>query len=103
MKKPNDSACLAFTTKTVGDKWTPRLIFAIASGECSRFNEIQKESGGINPRTLSKRLADLETIGAISKKTDRTNPLRAKYNLTKKGRDLLPILKQMATWGEKYL
>jgi DNA-binding HxlR family transcriptional regulator len=29
-------------------------------------------------------------------------PPRIEYTLTEKGRDLIPVLKQMAAWGEKY-
>lgn len=88
------STCIAFATKVLGDKWTPRLLFALAK-EGLRFCELQTAAGGINPRTLTQRLNMLEEM-KILKKTE------TGYELTPKGHDLVPILQQMATWGGKY-
>jgi DNA-binding HxlR family transcriptional regulator len=57
---------------------------------------------GISPRTLSQRLDDMEHCGLITKKSFAEVPPRVEYTLTQKGKDLLPILKSMGDWGEKY-
>lgn len=98
---PKKSGCVVFATKILGDKWTPRLLFALSS-EKLRFCQLQDSVGGINPRTLSKRLSDLETSGILTKVIFSEIPPHTEYSLTKKGKDLLPILKSMAAWGEKY-
>jgi DNA-binding HxlR family transcriptional regulator len=67
-----------------------------------RFGALQKEVGGINPRTLSARLDDLEKTGIIAKSAFAEVPPRIEYSLTRKGSDLLPILEQMVEWGSKY-
>lgn len=100
-KSPQKSSCVAFATKVLGDKWTPRLLFAL-SGVSLRFCQLQERAGGVNPRTLSKRLTDLEGFGIIKKDTFSEVPPHTEYSLTAKGKDLLPILKNMASWGEKY-
>lgn len=97
----NKSKCVAFATTVLGDKWTPRLLFAL-SLKTLRFNELQTEAGGVNPTTLSDRLSDLERLGIITKTIYSEVPPRTEYNLTQKGKDLLPVLKHMAVWGEKY-
>jgi DNA-binding HxlR family transcriptional regulator len=56
----------------------------------------------INPRTLSQRLDDLEAHGIITRTSYAEVPPRTEYALTSKGRDLHPILHQMATWGSKH-
>ncbi|MGH7238231.1 MAG: winged helix-turn-helix transcriptional regulator, partial [Candidatus Saccharimonadales bacterium] len=48
------------------------------------------------------RLDDLETHGIIKKEIVSQVPLRGEYSLTVKGQDLIPVLKQMAAWGEKH-
>ncbi len=102
MESPeNKSKCVAFATTVLGDKWTPRLLFAL-SQKTLRFNELQTEAGGVNPRTLSDRLSDLERLEIITKTIYSEVPPRTEYALTQKGKDLLPVLKQMANWGEKY-
>jgi DNA-binding HxlR family transcriptional regulator len=93
--------CVAHTTVALGDKWSPCLIFALMKGPM-RFSELQENLRNINPRTLSQRLAKLEAMKIIEKKTISQTPLHTEYSLTDKGRELAPILKTMITWGEKY-
>jgi DNA-binding HxlR family transcriptional regulator len=96
-----EQACVATAAAIVSSKWTPQLIYALANG-VERFGELQKEAGGINPRTLSARLDELEQQGIVAKKSFAEVPPRVEYSLTQKGRDLLPILTCMVEWGEKY-
>lgn len=87
-------------TSVLGDKWTPRLLRFFLSEPAVRFCQLQDLTGDINPRTLSARLVKLEDQGIIVKRP--TSPQRCEYELTDKGRDLLPILNQMHSWSEKY-
>jgi DNA-binding HxlR family transcriptional regulator len=95
------TGCIAVAMQIIGNKWTALIIRDLFSGS-KRFCELEKSVGNINPRTLSQRLDDLEAHGIISKQSFAEVPPRTEYTLTKKGEDLLPILKQMATWGSKY-
>lgn len=97
----SNGPCISFAVKVLGDKWSPRLLFALAGGPL-RFCELQERAGGVNPRTLSQRLDDLEQWGVVSKKTFNEAPPRVEYTLTKKGEELMPILRSMAAWGEKH-
>lgn len=92
--------CIASAMQIIGNKWTALILRDLASG-AKRFCELEKSVGNINPRTLSQRLDDLETHGIIIKQTG-DSPARPEYVLTDKGIDLLPVLHQMAAWGEKY-
>jgi DNA-binding HxlR family transcriptional regulator len=87
-------------TSVLGDKWTPRLLRFFLSEPTVRFCQLQDMTGDINPRTLSARLVKLEDQGVIVKRP--TSPSRCEYELTDKGRDLLPILAQMHSWSDKY-
>lgn len=93
--------CVAHTTRILGDKWSPRIIHALSRGP-KRFTQLQADAGGVNPRTLSLRLDDLEEAGIITRTLFAEVPPRTEYALTPKGRDLLPILEQMVQWGERY-
>jgi DNA-binding HxlR family transcriptional regulator len=92
--------CIAGAMQIIGNKWTALILRDLASGP-QRFGELEKSVGNINPRTLSQRLDDLESHQIISKQTV-DSPARPEYALTTKGVDLLPVLQQMAAWGEKY-
>ncbi|HEX8762174.1 MAG TPA: helix-turn-helix domain-containing protein [Candidatus Saccharimonadales bacterium] len=96
-----EQACVARAAAIVSSKWTPQLIYALHNG-VQRFCELQKEAGGINPRTLSARLEDLVQQGIIQKNSFAEVPPRVEYSLTPKGRDLIPILECMVEWGEKH-
>ncbi|HVA11566.1 MAG TPA: helix-turn-helix domain-containing protein [Candidatus Dormibacteraeota bacterium] len=93
--------CIASAMGVIGSKWTALILRDLFSGP-RRFCELEKSVGSINPRTLSQRLDDLEADGIITKQSFAEVPPRTEYSLTKKGRDLLPILKQMAVWGTRY-
>ncbi len=93
--------CIASAMQVIGNKWTALLLRDLATGP-KRFTELEKSVGGINPRTLSQRLDELETHGIITKEAYKQIPPRIEYALTPKGFDLIPILRQMANWGEKY-
>ncbi|HRJ91386.1 MAG TPA: helix-turn-helix domain-containing protein [Candidatus Saccharibacteria bacterium] len=92
--------CLDQATQILGDKWTPRLLRFFINNESVRFCQLQELAGDINPRTLSARLVKLEKSGIITKQPLLGN--RCEYELTAKGRDLLPILEHMNNWSEKY-
>lgn len=95
------SGCIASAMEIIGNKWTALILRDLFEGP-KRFCELEKSVGNINPRTLSQRLDDLEAHGIISKKSFAEVPPRVEYTLTQKGKDLLPVLQQMAAWGTKY-
>ena len=93
--------CVAAALSILGNKWTALVVKELSEG-CARFSELEQSLKGISPRTLSQRLDEMERCGLITKKSFAEVPPRVEYTLTKKGRDLIPILKSMADWGEKY-
>ena len=93
--------CVAAAVAILGNKWSPMIIKALASGP-QRFCQLEQLLQGISPRTLSQRLDDLEQYKIISKQVFAEVPPRVEYTLTTKGLDVLPILKAMAEWGNKY-
>jgi DNA-binding HxlR family transcriptional regulator len=93
--------CVAAAMEVIGAKWTSLLIKELASGP-KRFCEFEEAIPKINPRTLSQRLDDLEAHGIVTKERFNEVPPRIEYKLTAKGQDLIPVLRSMAEWGNKY-
>lgn len=93
--------CIASAMQVIGNKWTALLLRDLYASP-KRFGELERSLVGISPRTLSQRLDDLEQCGIIVKKTFQEAPPHTEYSLTEKGRDLVPVLQQMAAWGTKY-
>ena len=86
--------------KIIGSKWTLLVLNSLLKGT-KRFGEIQKEIGNINPRTLSKRLDDLEKDGYITKKIYAQVPPKVEYSLTKKAEMFKQVIKAVKNCGEK--
>lgn len=93
--------CVAAAMQVIGNKWTALILKELA-GSPRRFSYLQKAVEGLNPRTLSQRLNDLESHGILSRESFAEMPPRTEYRLTAKGEDLIPVLRQMAAWGDKY-
>lgn len=100
-KLESKDGCIAGAMAIIGSKWTA-LILRDLHGGPKRFGELEKSLNGISPRTLSQRLDDLEQCGILTKKSFAEVPPRTEYALTPKGSDLVPVLQQMAAWGDKY-
>ena len=68
----------------------------------SKFNQFLNSIEGINTKTLSIRLKELEEYGLIERKVTQQRPLHVEYSLTKKGKALDPILALMAEFSFQY-
>lgn len=97
----NTVGCVKAATEILGDKWTPQLLRFFINEEKVRFCQLQDLADGINPRTLSARLDNLEKEGIVQKIAT-TSTIRCEYCLTPKGRDLIPIIIDMETWSLKH-
>ena len=90
------------TADVVCGKWTLLLVRDLSEGR-SRFCELERSLAGISPRTLSLRLRALEEEGIVERHTYAEVPPRVEYQLTDKGRDLLPIIESMRAYGTRWL
>ena len=98
----NDTCPVCATSDIVCGKWTLLIIRDLAEGR-SRFCELERSLAGISPRTLSLRLRALEEEGIVERRTYAEVPPRVEYQLTEKGRHLLPIIDSMREYGMQWL
>lgn len=90
----NNVGCIDPASEILSHKWSALIIRELAEGP-KRYCEIERGISSINPRILSQRLESLSDHAIITEVDNH-------YELTCKGRDLLPILKDMAAWSAKY-
>jgi len=95
------AGCIASAMEIIGSKWTALILRDLTNGP-KRFSELEKSVGSINPRTLSQRLDELERHAIVTKTSYAEVPPRIEYALTSKGEDLVPVLRAMSAWGNKY-
>jgi DNA-binding HxlR family transcriptional regulator len=93
---------VALSADIIGAKWTALLIYDLAGGT-RRFRELEQTCAGISSRTLAERLRALERAGIVRRHSFPESPPRVEYELTQKGRDLLPIIDAMTQFGESWL
>lgn len=64
-----------------------------------RYNVLIKKIPNISAKVLTQQLKDMENDGIILREVYAEIPPRVEYSLSKKGRSMLRILKEMAIWG----
>ncbi len=99
--KVNFSACpVQASLGVLGKKWALLIIRNIALYRKQRFNEMLKITPGLTNRVLSMRLRDLEREGLIEVVEKDVKYL--KWDLTEKGKDVLPVLMTLVRFGSKW-
>jgi DNA-binding HxlR family transcriptional regulator len=93
---------VAASADIIGAKWTALLIYDLAEGT-RRFRELELSCAGISSRTLAERLRALQKAGIVRRHSYPESPPRVEYELTDKGRDLVPILEAMTDFGRSWL
>lgn len=88
--------CIEAAMDIIGQKWTALILRDLSTNSC-RFTELEHSINGLNPRTLSQRLESLKNQGIVV-----DCDTSGGYELTQKGRDLIPVLEAMAAWGDKH-
>lgn len=98
-----DPACpVCRTAEVISGKWTLLIIRDLADSSL-RFCELERSLEGISPRTLSLRLRALEEQGIVSRRTYPEVPPRVEYELTDKGKALVPLIEDMRSYGRRWL
>lgn len=101
---PNELPCpVEAAARIIGRKWTLQIVHRLLTARSKRFCELQEELGGVNPSTLSSRLKMLEDEGLITRGQVSSIPPHVAYSLTSKGRELAPVVAEIAVWSQNWL
>ncbi|MFQ6060239.1 MAG: winged helix-turn-helix transcriptional regulator [Thermoplasmata archaeon] len=82
----------------LSSKYALAIVALVGNHGTIRFNEILGHHGGISPRTLSKRLKELENAGILSRRAFAEIPPRVEYSLTAHGEALRESMKPLLQW-----
>ena len=101
MKKrsPCPAAC---ALDIAGDKWTLLVVRDLLRGRHT-FKELLAADEGIPTNILADRLKKMEQGGLLRAEPYQDRPVRWRYELTAKGRDLGHVLAALARWGQKHV
>ncbi len=98
--KKRETGCpITFGLDTFGDRWSLLIIREIMLQGKKTYSEFLEADEGIASNILIARLKHLEAEGIVEKSRDPENRRAYIYELTKKGRDLAPILLEIIIWS----
>ena len=90
---------ITYTLDFIGDKWSLLIIRDLAFHGKKYFGDFQNSNEKIASNILTDKLQRLEAAGIISKRTDAENRRKIIYELTPKGAQLVPVIREAALWG----
>ena len=80
--------------------WTPLIVRDVWFG-ARRFDDIQRDLG-LSRKVLTSRLRRLVEEGVMEREQYQENPVRHKYVLTEKGRELMAAFFALMAWGDRW-
>jgi DNA-binding HxlR family transcriptional regulator len=103
MQVTRRSSCpAACALDLAGDKWTLLVVRDLLRGRHT-FKELLAGGEGIPTNILADRLRKMEEAGLIDARPYQDRPVRYRYELTPKGRELRDVLTAVARWGKKHI
>jgi DNA-binding HxlR family transcriptional regulator len=88
--------------KIMGQRYALHIMRNMILLKQNRFNQFLNSIEGINTKTLSIRLHQLEEYGLIERKAIVGRPAHSEYFLTEKGTAVQGILSEIASFSIKY-
>jgi DNA-binding HxlR family transcriptional regulator len=86
----------------VGDRWTLLIVRELLAGP-RRYTDLHADLPGVSTDVLASRLKDMERDGLATRRRLPPPGAAYVYELTARGRELLPVLQALGTWGEAEL
>ena len=91
---------VAMAAELCCERWTPLIVRDLAAG-ATRFSELQRGVPLMSPSLLSKRLRQLEAEGVVEIRVQ-SNARGRTYHLTAAGREFIPLVVALGTWGQRW-
>ncbi len=83
----------------VGDRWTLLIVRELLAGP-RRYTDLHADLPGVSTDVLASRLRDMERDGLATRRRLPPPGAAYVYELTGRGRELLPMLQALGEWGE---
>ncbi|WP_406441370.1 winged helix-turn-helix transcriptional regulator [Streptomyces sp. NBC_01613] len=86
----------------VGDRWTLLIVRELLAGP-RRYTDLHADLPGVSTDVLASRLKDMERDGLSTRRRLPPPGAAYVYELTERGRELLPVLQALSVWGQAEL
>lgn len=99
----NISVCpVGEALKVIKGKWSLQITYEIGLGK-KRFGELKRGIPDISEKMLIQELKRMASVDIIHRKAYPEIPPRVEYSLTEKGKKILPIVKEIESFGLELL
>ncbi len=100
----SDNNCpIRSAMEMIGGKWKLRILAQLLRKEMVRVNELKRDLSRITNTMLSNSLRELENDCLITRKQYNEMPVRVEYNITDKGKNLLPTIYELNIWWDDFI
>ena len=97
------SGCpIDYALEIFGDRWSLIVIRDLLVRRKRHFGEMMDSAEKIASNILAARLKKLEAWGLVARRPDPANRRQIVYALTDKGKELAPVLVEIAIWSAKH-
>jgi DNA-binding HxlR family transcriptional regulator len=103
MRSYGQYCAVAKALDVVGDRWNLLIVRELAlQGPC-RYTDLLAGLPGIATNLLAARLNDLEAQGVVDRKAAAPPVATSLFELTERGRELVPVVTELARWGTRFI
>lgn len=95
----NPTCPLTQAITVIGGKWKPLIIYQLNRSK-KRFGQLHQAVVGISRKVLTAQLNELVEDGLVKRTAYNETPPRVEYELTEKGKELIPVFRSIADWGQ---
>jgi len=100
MKSHGQFCSIARALDLLGERWTLLVVRELLGGS-TRFGDVRRGIPRISRTMLSARLRELADAGLVARQADdESGPT---YALTDAGQELAGVLRELGTWGQRWL
>ena len=105
MSKKNhpEAACaIDYAFQRIGGKHKGRILYHLQA-DVLRYGQLRRVITGVTPKMLTQALRELEDDGLLTRTVYLEVPPRVEYQLTATGRELLPFIALLESWGTRQM
>jgi DNA-binding HxlR family transcriptional regulator len=92
-----------YAFKRIGGKYKARILWYLSMKKVLRYGELTRTLPDITTKMLTQTLRELEDDNLIARKMYPEVPPKVEYTLTETGKELIPFIAHLHTWGKKQL
>src|SRR5262245_5971921 len=86
--------------RVLSGRWPTLLLYYLKDGT-KRFSDLRRDNPTVSHRMLALELRKLEQVGIVNRTDHPGYPRHVDYDLTPRGRTLVPLIDALGDWWTK--